>query len=53
MSAALRVLRDWAAQQATTDPDTAARPVWAQIRDEVGHYLDETDPTQKESLFDE
>lgn len=49
----LERLHAWAVDQAATDPDTGARPLWAQIRDEVGRYLDETDPTQKESLFDE
>ena len=42
MSAALTRLHTWAAQQATTDPDEDARPLWCQIRDEVGRYLDES-----------
>lgn len=42
MSAALTRLHACATQQATDDPDTGARPLWCQIRDEVGHYLDES-----------
>ena len=49
----LERLHAWAVDQATTDPDTGARPLWAQIRDEVAAYLCGDEPGQKESLFDE
>ncbi len=41
MSRDLDILRKWATDRADSDPDTDARPLWGQIRDEVSAYLDD------------
>lgn len=43
MSRELRTLRDHAGTQAALDPDKTARPVWAQIRDDIDAYLGRVD----------
>lgn len=41
MSRDLAILRKWSTERAESDVDVDARPLWAQIRDEVSAYLDD------------
>lgn len=51
----LSQLQAWAARMAVEDPDKAARPLWAQIAEEVASYLEPDVPpdvTGAAALFD-
>ena len=44
MNRDLMTLRQWADERSRTDEDAVARPLWAQIAQEVGDYLDDDTP---------
>lgn len=54
MSRDLLTLQRWATDMADTDPDEAARPLWARIAGEVDAYLTggESDPIEGDQPFD-